>query len=239
MGEAVARRRLLRRRSPSRRLLAAALARRRALRIFIRRRGRGRAQRTEEQAGAAATPARMFASRSAEVVGAWGARSSARPAAGVASCCWRRMREQVEYHLFLTELSERPGKCFAISAQRVPSFACSDRIILSSSSVHAPFLSDGSRLLHHLSRHCLPVRPGSMAAMRAQCLPSPSASTSSVSAASSEADHGPAAWQKARTGRVSTSGQSTDIKATTCAARTFHDAQVLGLRLGLGLGFVA
>ena len=32
------------------------------------------------------------------------------------SCCWRSTREQVEYQRFLTELSERPGSDFAISA---------------------------------------------------------------------------------------------------------------------------
>ena len=59
-------------------------------------------------------------------------------------------RLQVEYQRFLTELSERPGRFFAISAHRVPSFACICRMIWSSSAVHAPFLSVGSRLLHHL-----------------------------------------------------------------------------------------
>jgi len=76
-------------------------------------------------------------------------------------------------------------------AYLVPSFECSLRIVSSSSGVHAPFLSDGSRLLHQRSRHCLPVRPGSMDAIRAQCLP-PYWPTSSTSCSSSLALHGPA-----------------------------------------------
>ena len=76
-------------------------------------------------------------------------------------------------------------------AYLVPSFACSLRIVSSSSGVHAPFLRDGSRLLHQRSRHCLPVRPGSMDAIRAQCLP-PYWPTSSTSCSSSLALHGPA-----------------------------------------------
>mmetsp|Transcript_3843 Transcript_3843/g.11857 ORF Transcript_3843/g.11857 Transcript_3843/m.11857 type:complete len:283 (-) Transcript_3843:30-878(-) len=100
------------------------------------------------------------------------------------------MRLHVEYQRFFTELSERPGRDLAISAQRVPRAACIWRMMASSSGVHAPFLSVGSRLLHQRSRHCLPVRPGSMEAMRAHCLP-PKRLTSSVSWASSVADHGP------------------------------------------------
>ena len=76
-----------------------------------------------------------------------------------ASCCCLRTRLQVEYHRFFTELSLRPGSDFAISAHRVPSFACILRMIWSSSVVQAPFFSEGSRLLHQRSRHCLPVRP--------------------------------------------------------------------------------
>eukprot|EP00967_Tisochrysis_lutea_P143533 scaffold266757_cov32-Tisochrysis_lutea.AAC.3 len=97
------------------------------------------------------------------------------------------MRLHVEYQRFFTELSERPGRDLAISAQRVPRAACIWRMMASSSGVHAPFLSVGSRLLHQRSRHCLPVRPGSMEAMRAHCLP-PKRLTSSVSWASSVAD---------------------------------------------------
>ena len=81
------------------------------------------------------------------------------------------MADGTTHHLFFTELSERPGRHLAISAQRVPSFACISRMVWSSSAVHAPFFSEGSRLLHHRSRHCFPVRPGSSDAMRAQCLP--------------------------------------------------------------------
>eukprot|EP00964_Phaeocystis_antarctica_P091716 scaffold58867_cov65-Phaeocystis_antarctica.AAC.11 len=63
-------------------------------------------------------------------------------------------------------------------------------MVWSSSGVHAPFLSVGSRLLHHRSRHCLSVRPGSMLAMCAQCFP-PYWLTSSISRASSFGHQGP------------------------------------------------
>ena len=38
-------------------------------------------------------------------------------------------------------------------------------IIRSSSLVHPPFLMDGSSWLNHLSRHCLPMRPGMRSAI--------------------------------------------------------------------------
>ena len=104
------------------------------------------------------------------------------------------------YHRFLTELSERPGRHLAISAHLVPSLACIFRMIWSSSGVHAPFFSVGSRLLHQRSRHCLPVRPGSMLAMCAQCLP-PYWLTSSISCASSFGHQGPLTFSVFKTVR--------------------------------------
>ena len=97
--------------------------------------------------------------------------AAASAAASSSATCWRSIREHVEYHRFLTPLSERPGSDLAISAHRVPSFLCSRRIVRSSSCVQSPFLSVGSRLLHHRSRHCFPVRPGIIVAIRAHCFP--------------------------------------------------------------------
>ena len=64
-----------------------------------------------------------------EVARGLGQWSRARRVSAPVVVCWRRMRLQVEYHLFLTELSERPGRHFAISAQRVPSLACISRMV--------------------------------------------------------------------------------------------------------------
>lgn len=73
----------------------------------------------------------------------------------------------VLFQWFLMALSVRPGRCFAISAQRFPYFLCNARIFSSSSCVNAHFLIFGSRWLCHLkinnllylSRHCFPRRP--------------------------------------------------------------------------------
>jgi hypothetical protein len=48
-----------------------------------------------------------------------------------------------EFQWFLMELSVRPGKRFAISAQRLPNSWCARRIALSSSSVHVDFTMSG------------------------------------------------------------------------------------------------
>ena len=54
----------------------------------------------------------------------------------------------------LMELSVRPGRSFAISAQRLPSILCALRMTSSSSAVHASLQIDGFRWLCHRSRHC-------------------------------------------------------------------------------------
>mmetsp|Transcript_39608 Transcript_39608/g.92588 ORF Transcript_39608/g.92588 Transcript_39608/m.92588 type:complete len:264 (-) Transcript_39608:108-899(-) len=140
---------------------------------------------SEAQAAASspATPSAMVAPTASVLC----TRRSSKPAI---SCCCRMIRLQVEYQRFFTELSLRPGSDLAISAHLVPSFACISKMIMSSCGVHEPFFSVGSRLLHQRSRHCLPVRPGSMLAMRAQCLP-PYCFTSSTSWASSVGHQGP------------------------------------------------
>lgn len=50
-------------------------------------------------------------------------------------------------------------------AQRLPWCSCSAIKMASSSSVHSPFFSSGSRWLTNRSRHCFPCRPGRCAAI--------------------------------------------------------------------------
>ena len=99
----------------------------------------------------------------------------------------RICRRTVLFQWFLMMLSVRPGSIFAISAHLFPSLSRASRRIRSSctrtarvsggecdkvgipagaggkaghtSSVHGPFLMDGSRLFIQRSRHCLPARP--------------------------------------------------------------------------------
>mmetsp|Transcript_24594 Transcript_24594/g.69416 ORF Transcript_24594/g.69416 Transcript_24594/m.69416 type:complete len:244 (+) Transcript_24594:137-868(+) len=70
----------------------------------------------------------------------------------------------------LTPFSVRPLRWRLISAQRLPSVLCRRRSCSSSSWVQAPRLMEGSRLRLQRSRHCLAVRPGTLAAMSAQFL---------------------------------------------------------------------
>ena len=77
----------------------------------------------------------------------------------------------VEYQWFLTSLSERPGSCFEMFAHLFPWCSCMAIKIASSSSVHSPFLSSGSRWLTNLSLHCFPWRPGKCAAIFAHFRP--------------------------------------------------------------------
>mmetsp|Transcript_44213 Transcript_44213/g.122548 ORF Transcript_44213/g.122548 Transcript_44213/m.122548 type:complete len:471 (+) Transcript_44213:122-1534(+) len=78
---------------------------------------------------------------------------------------FRSSRRSAEFQRFLIWLSVRPGSIFAISAQRLPRAWCASRSLRSSSTVHSPLLIIGSRWLCHRSRHCLPVRLGSCAAI--------------------------------------------------------------------------
>jgi len=77
----------------------------------------------------------------------------------------------VEYQWFLTSLSERPRNCLEMFAHLFPWTSCMAISIASSSSVHSPFLSSGSRWLTNRSLHCFPCRPGRWAAIFAHFLP--------------------------------------------------------------------
>mmetsp|Transcript_5870 Transcript_5870/g.15353 ORF Transcript_5870/g.15353 Transcript_5870/m.15353 type:complete len:209 (-) Transcript_5870:564-1190(-) len=72
----------------------------------------------------------------------------------------------VEFQRFLTWLSVRPGSRRAIRAQQLPSCECARRMVSSSSDDQLPRLIPVFSWLHHRSRHCLPVRPGSCCATR-------------------------------------------------------------------------
>ena len=65
-------------------------------------------------------------------------------------------------------LSLRPSKRFTISDQRVPISATAWAIMMSSIIVHFDFLIWGARWLCQRSRHCLPVRPGTLLAISVQ-----------------------------------------------------------------------
>lgn len=96
----------------------------------------------------------------------------------------------VEFQWFLMALSERPGRNFAISAQRFPMRECRSRRILSSSSLHAVFFMSGFKWLCQRSRHCLPKRPRRCLAISDQRF-GPNFCTSSITLASSSFVHGP------------------------------------------------
>ena len=85
-------------------------------------------------------------------------------------CCWNFLWI-VEYQWFLMSLSDRPGNCLAMFAHLFPWCSCKAIKIASSSSVHSPFLSSGSRWLTYRSRHCLPCLPGRWAAIFAHLRP--------------------------------------------------------------------
>lgn len=77
----------------------------------------------------------------------------------------------VEYQWFFTSLSDRPGSCFDMFAHRLPWCSCIAIKIASSSSVHSPFFSSGSKWLTKRSLHCLPCLPGKCAAIFAHFFP--------------------------------------------------------------------
>ena len=54
-------------------------------------------------------------------------------------------RFKIEFHRFLTELSERPGRAFAISTHLFPRTRCWRINVPSSACVHGVFLTDASR----------------------------------------------------------------------------------------------
>ena len=56
----------------------------------------------------------------------------------------------MEFQWFLMALSVRPGSSLAISAHRLPHFLWADCKMVSSSAVHSPFFTAGSRWLCQL-----------------------------------------------------------------------------------------
>mmetsp|Transcript_14881 Transcript_14881/g.27623 ORF Transcript_14881/g.27623 Transcript_14881/m.27623 type:complete len:202 (-) Transcript_14881:317-922(-) len=69
------------------------------------------------------------------------------------------------FHRFFTAFSDLPGRSLAIFVQQLPHLACASTKMASSSSVHPPFFSEGSRWLNQRSRHCFPMRPGILSAI--------------------------------------------------------------------------
>lgn len=72
----------------------------------------------------------------------------------------------VEFQWFFTALSVLPGSSFAICAQWFPCRLCASNSTFSSTLVHGSLRISGFKWLCHLSRHCLPLRPGMVSAMR-------------------------------------------------------------------------
>jgi hypothetical protein len=66
----------------------------------------------------------------------------------------------VEFQWFLMVLSVRPGISWVIMAHLLPSTVCARKSTHSSELDHWFLLMLGLRWLNHLSRHCLPIRPG-------------------------------------------------------------------------------
>ena len=64
-----------------------------------------------------------------------------------------------EFQWFLMELSVRPGRYLAISAQRLPKVLWARNKIHSSCSLQSYFLISGFKWLCHRSLHCLPILP--------------------------------------------------------------------------------
>jgi len=75
-----------------------------------------------------------------------------------------------------------PVNSLAISAHRLPRSRWDSRMARSSSSLQGCLLIEGSRLLCHRSRHCLPLRPGSSRAIWDHSL-APNLPTNSIRAA--------------------------------------------------------
>ena len=89
-----------------------------------------------------------------------------------------------------TQNSYRPGSSLAISAHRLPFVVCASRIARSSSNFHASLQMSGFKWLCHRSRHCFPMRPGRLEAIKDHFL-APYCLTSSMTFLSSSAVHGP------------------------------------------------
>ena len=100
----------------------------------------------------------------------------------------RRHEQEVCSHRFLIWLSVRPASCLAISAHLFPNRRCDARSASSSAALQSVLVMFGSSWLCQRSRHCLPVRVGSCAAItdhaRVPCSP-----TSWHIFTSSSADH--------------------------------------------------
>mmetsp|Transcript_15714 Transcript_15714/g.35231 ORF Transcript_15714/g.35231 Transcript_15714/m.35231 type:complete len:225 (+) Transcript_15714:432-1106(+) len=93
------------------------------------------------------------------------------------------------FQWFLIALSVLPERYLAMSDHLLPKWPCSSRSIRSSSCVHGSFFTASSRWLCHLSRHCLPDRPGSFLATSDHAR-TPSIATSCRTMASSACVHG-------------------------------------------------
>ena len=87
------------------------------------------------------------------------------PLPGVRLRSFSHLRMVELFHLFLTAFSVRPGRILEISHQRLPKCFCASNKTRSSSPDQSPRLMTGSKWLNQRSRHCLPIRPGSLAAM--------------------------------------------------------------------------
>ena len=100
----------------------------------------------------------------------------------------RRHEQEACSHRFLIWLSVRPASCLAISAHLFPKRRCDARSASSSAALQSVLVMFGSSWLCQRSRHCLPVRVGSCAAItdhaRVPCSP-----TSATIFTSSSADH--------------------------------------------------
>lgn len=99
---------------------------------------------------------------------------------------------------------------------------------LSSSSLQGPLFSFGSRMLHHLSRHCASERPGTCAAMSRQHV-SPTRSTARTSASSSCVAHFP--FTRCR----SFSGFSGDADALSAPSPAADGSSSDGGRAGMSI----
>ena len=114
---------------------------------------------------------------------------SSTPLSSTNFCARRSAVRLFALYLFLMSLSLRPSKRFTISDQRVPISATAWAIMMSSIVVHFDFLIWGARWLCQRSRHCLPVRPGTLLAISVQVFV-PMLSTTPTSIRSSSAFHG-------------------------------------------------
>jgi hypothetical protein len=80
------------------------------------------------------------------------------------------LRLSVEFQWFLTALSVRPGRSFAMTAHLLPCAACALIMTASSHWEKGSFLTSGFSWLHQRRRHDLPERPRMPAAMTDQFL---------------------------------------------------------------------